>query len=264
MDKVIAVIFNNEANAYEGYKGLKELDAEGTISLYATAVVKKDINGKVCIEKTDEQEAVNTIAGFLIGGLIGLLGGPVGVALGASAGTLGGMLYDLSDVEIDMNFLNEVGKDLQSGKVAVLAEAREEWVTPVDTRMEALGGVVLRRPVEEALIFLFEKEAAARKAEITTLEAEYNQASRETKDKLQTKINAVKDRLKNMQDRAKKVFETTNRRIDAKVKQMEEQITKVPEQMKDKIRGRIINAKSEYNERGKKLKQAWELIKEAV
>jgi hypothetical protein len=35
-------------------------------------------------------------------------------------------------------------KGSEPGKCPVVADVSEEWVTPVDTRMEALGGVVFR------------------------------------------------------------------------------------------------------------------------
>ena len=41
--------------------------------------------------------------------------------------------------------MDEVSQNLTPGKVAVVADADEEWVTPLDTRMEALGGIVFRR-----------------------------------------------------------------------------------------------------------------------
>jgi hypothetical protein len=44
-----------------------------------------------------------------------------------------------------VDFLDEVSRRLLPGKVAVVAEIFESWVTLVDTRMEAQGGVVFRR-----------------------------------------------------------------------------------------------------------------------
>ena len=144
-DKMIVVIFDNEKKAYEGVKALKDLDAEGSITLYASAVIAKDASGKLTVKQEADQGPLGTGVGLLTGSLIGLLGGPVGVALGASAGTFGGMLYDFAKVGVGEDFLDEVGQHLQPGKVAVVAEIWEEWVMPVDTRMEAAGGVVFRR-----------------------------------------------------------------------------------------------------------------------
>ncbi|MGA2841551.1 MAG: hypothetical protein ABSG18_15475 [Steroidobacteraceae bacterium] len=47
--------------------------------------------------------------------------------------------------EVDTDFLTDVATALTPGKYAVVADVDEDWVTPVDTRMEAVGGVVFRR-----------------------------------------------------------------------------------------------------------------------
>jgi len=66
------------------------------------------------------------------------------VMAGAAAGSLGGMLVDLNIAGVNDEFLDDVGKELSPGKYAVVAEVEEGWTLPVDTKMEALGGVVYR------------------------------------------------------------------------------------------------------------------------
>ena len=85
-------------------------------------------------------------AGTAIGSLIGLLGGPIGLGIGATAGVLAGGVADLHAAGVRADFIDEVSAALTPGKYALAAEISEEWVTPVDTRMEALGGVVFRTP----------------------------------------------------------------------------------------------------------------------
>jgi hypothetical protein len=41
--------------------------------------------------------------------------------------------------------LADVATALTPGKYAVVADVDEDWVTPVDTRMKAVGGPVFRR-----------------------------------------------------------------------------------------------------------------------
>jgi hypothetical protein len=77
--------------------------------------------------------------------LIGLLGGPVGLAVGAVTGAAAGSLYDLAQLGVSEDFVAEVSRQLSPGKAAVIAEVDEEWITPLDARMEPLGGVVFRR-----------------------------------------------------------------------------------------------------------------------
>jgi hypothetical protein len=102
-------------------------------------------------------------AGLLAGAMIGLLAGPVGVAIGAGGGTLAGALFDLAEVGVGADFLEEIGRELEPGKVAVVADVWEDWVTPVDTRIEAAGGTVLRRVRAEIADAQIAREAEALK-----------------------------------------------------------------------------------------------------
>jgi uncharacterized membrane protein len=263
-DKMIVVIFDNEKNAYEGNKALKDLHSEGSITLYADAVIGKDAGGKVTVKQMADQGPIGTGVGLVTGTLIGLLGGPVGVAIGAGAGTFGGMLYDFAEVGVGEDFLEEVAQHLTPGKVAVVAEVQEEWVMPLDTRMEALGGEVIRRMRGEVLDSQIERDAATLKAEIADLEAEHALARRESKAKLEAKINAAKVRLQGTRDRAKAAAEATEKEMGAKVKALKEQVAKAKGDAKAKLEARTAEVQSEYKRRAEKLHQAWELTKEAL
>ena len=267
-DKMIVVIFDNEKKAYEGAKALKDLHAEGSITLYANAVITKDANGKMIVKQTADQGPLGTGVGLITGSLIGLLGGPVGVALGAGAGTFGGMLYDFARVGVGEDFIDEVAQNLQPGKVAVGAEVWEEWVMPVDTRMEAAGGAVFRRERGEVLDSQIERDAAALKAEVADLKAEHARAHREAKAKLQAKIqakiSAANAKLQATQERAKAAAEATKQEMDAKIKSLEEQVAKAQGAAKAQLEARIAEVQSEYKRRANKLHQAWELTKEAL
>jgi len=263
-NKMIVVVFDEEKKAYEGSRALKDLHAEGSITLYASAVMAKDAGGKVAIKQEADEGALGTGIGLVTGSLIGLLGGPVGVAIGASVGTFGGLLYDVAKAGVGGDFLDEVGRHLQPGKVAVVAEVQEEWVTPLDTRMEAVGGVVFRRAREEVVDAQLERDAAAYEAELAALKAENAQARKEAKAKLQAKINAVKAKLQATQDRAKAAAEATRREMEAKVKALKEQVGKAQGDAKAKLEARIAEVQADYERRSGKLHQAWELTKEAL
>jgi len=263
-DKMIVVICDNEKNAYEGAKALKDLHAEGSITLYGSAVIAKDAGGTVNVKQMADQGPIGTGVGLVTGSLIGLLGGPVGVAVGASAGTFGGMLYDFAKVGVGEDFLEEVAQQMKPDKVAVVAEVQEEWVMPLDTRMEAVGGVVIRRMRGEVLDSQIERDAAALKAEIASLKAEHALARRESKAKLEAKINAANARLQETRNRAKAATEATEKEMEAKVKALKEQVAKAKGDAKEKLEARIAEVQSDYKRRANKLHQAWEITKEAL
>lgn len=261
---MIVVVFDNEKNAYEGAKALKDLHAEGSITLYSSAVIAKDAAGKVSVKQMAEPEPLGTGLGLVTGSLIGLLGGPVGVAIGAGAGTLGGMLHDFAKVGVGEDFLDEVAHQMTPGKIAVLAEVQEEWVMPLDTRMEAAGGVVIRRMRGEVLDSQIERDTAVLKAELAELKAEHALARWESKEKLQVKINATKARLQETRDRAKAAAEDTEKEMDAKVKALKGQVAKAKGDAKAKLEARTAEVQSEYKKRAKRLRQAWETTKDAL
>ncbi len=261
---MIVVVFDNEKKAYEGLKALKDLHGEGSITLYGSAVIAKNEGGKVRVKQIDDEGPVGTGVGLATGTLIGLLGGPVGVAIGAGVGTFGGMLYDLAKVGVGEDFLGEVEQQLKPGKVAVVAEVREDWVMPLDTRMEAAGGMVIRRMRDEVVDSQLKRDSAIFRAEMADLKAERAQARREAKEKLQAKINAVKARLQNTRERAKAAAEASEQEMEAKVKALNEQLAQADDETKAKLEARIAEIQSNQKKRAKKLHQAWEFAKEAM
>ena len=179
MSKFIFISFADEAKAYEGTRSLEALHAEGSLTLYGLAVVAKGRDGKLSIKRESDRGPLGLAVGSLVGGLIGRLGGPVGAAIGLGAGALLGSLNE------------NVSKELTPGKAAVLAEVSEEWVTPLNARMSALGGNVHRTARAEVEDELSLKDMAAAKTELSQLKAEYDHAASDTKAELKARIDEV-------------------------------------------------------------------------
>jgi uncharacterized membrane protein len=264
MDKILVVVFDSESKAYEGSLALQELQNEGSLNLYAKAVIARDANGKVTVKQTGDMGPVGTAVGLLTGSLLGLLGGPVGVAIGVGVGMSGGMLYDLAQLGVGEDYLNEVGKFLLPGKAAVVAEAWEDWMLPVDTKMEALGGVVFRTTRMDVLDDQLEKDNAALEADLDELDAEYAQASAEAKKKLQIKIDATKAKLQASQNAMQARLKAIQQETDAKIKSLQEQAAKAHGERKAKIEKRIAELKAEDKRRSDQLKQKGEEIKKKM
>jgi uncharacterized membrane protein len=264
MDKMLVVVFDSELKAYEGSRTLQELQNEGSINLYAKAVIARDASGKVTIKQEGDMGPVGTAVGLLTGSLIGLIGGPLGLAIGAGVGTYGGLLYDLLHLGVNEDFLADVEKSLLPGKAAVVAEVWEEWTLPVDTRMEALGGVVLRRSRSEVLDTQIEQDLTTLSADLEALEAETKQATGESKAKLQAKVDATKARLQAAQDAIQARLEASQQETDAKIQSLQEQADKQSGEHKAKRQARIAELQAEQKRRSELLKQAWETAKQAL
>ena len=174
------------------------------------------------------------------------------------------MVFDLAKLGISEDFLYDVGRNLEPEKTAVVAEVWEEWVTPVDARMEAAGGMVYRRVRGDIVDAQFERDADALNAEIEQLEAEIKSPNAEAKAKLPAKLDETKAKLRATQERAKKSAEEAKAEMDAKIKSLQDQISKASAETKSKIENQIAEMKEDHKKRTEKLRQAWELVKEAA
>ncbi len=218
MDRMLVVVFDNETKAYEGRKALLQLDGEGSISVYAYAVLTKHADGTATIKQGDDSGPLGTLAGTALGSLIGLLGGPVGMAIGATAGLAAGSAADIDNARIGEDFLDDVTKQLLPNRVAVVAEIEENWTTPVDTRMAAIGGTVFRRALSEARKTSNEEEVGAMKADLAQMKAELTQAHADHRAKLQEKINQLDSKIQTQLQKAKDRREAAERQAQAKAK----------------------------------------------
>jgi uncharacterized membrane protein len=264
MNKMLIAVFETELAADDGLKALHQLHAQGDITLYSTGVIGKSDSGVVSIKKPMGHGPVGTATGLAVGSLLGLLGGPIGLVVGAVTGTVVGAVRDFWVAGVGLDFIEEAESHLQPGRVALVAEVEEEWVIPVDSALEAVGGKVSRRTREQVADHHYERDVAAFKSEIKSLEAEASHASGVASDKLQTKIHAAKasldDAVQNARDRA----DLLKQEADAKIDALKAQLDEVTEDVKSRIEARIKRVNSSYHARGTKLSQAWELTKEAL
>ena len=63
MEKMLVVVFESEAKAYEAVRSLNQLDTEGSITIHAESVIKKNADGTVSVLRTDGDFPVLAIAG---------------------------------------------------------------------------------------------------------------------------------------------------------------------------------------------------------
>jgi uncharacterized membrane protein len=246
MERMLTVIFDSESKAYEATRALRELDGEGSIAIHALSVIQKNADGTVSLKRTEDDFPIRTIGGTAIGSLIGLLGGPVGLGIGAATGTTVGMLGDLYAAGVNVDFVNEVSGRLAPEKFAVVAEVSEEWTTPVDTRMEAMGGVVSRTWREYFEEEMNAREVASLKAEIEQLKAEEAQAQAQQKAKLHAKIDALNSKLETKLEQAKQRSEQIKNQTEAKIKALQQKVAKDDRETIAAIQARIADIRNRY------------------
>lgn len=179
MDRMLVAVFDTENKAFEGAKALLELDCEGSICLYTDAVISKNADGTSTVK--------------------------------------GGITADLNNVRIDGEFVDDVTQVLVPNRFAVIAEIEEEWTTPVDARMEAIGGTVFRQGFSELKDTVAEEDIAALKADIAQLEIEHLKARTERKAKLAETINQLDIKLQTCPELDKQQRQAARVRAQAKL-----------------------------------------------
>ncbi len=217
MDRMLVVVFDTENKAYEGWKTLHQLESEGSIVVYAYAVVAKNADGTTTVKQGQDTGVVGTLVGTSLGALIGLLGGPAGVVIGAGVGLVAGGTVDIDRTRVAQDFLEDVKKELLPNKFAVVAEIKEDETQPVDTRMEAIGGTVFRRALSEVKHVVNDEEVAAMKADLAQLKAEHAKVRADRKAKLHKKINQLESKIQARLEKNKQQRQAAEAQEKAKV-----------------------------------------------
>ncbi len=261
---MLVAVFDNEAKSFEGLRSLKTLHENGDISLYDSAVVSKDANGKILLKTAQDSDPLGTATGLFTGSLIGLLGGPVGVAIGAVAGSFIGLLFDADHDSVNTEFVDEVSKAMASGKTAVIAEIDEDWTTPVDTALEPYNAIVFRRYRYEVVDQQLERESKAIADEFDALEEELKHADEERKAKIKASIASLKNKAQATNEMLNKKINDIQTELEGKVQAIQKQIKEANEKRKAKLHKRLGTIQEEYKVRMAKLKKASVLISEAL
>jgi uncharacterized membrane protein len=264
MNKFVVAVFPDEQKAYQGTRALKELHSDGSLTLYGMAVVAKDAKGVLSVKESAGEGPLGAAVGALVGGFVGILGGPVGVLAGAAGGTFIGSLTDLFNYGISEDFLVEVSTMLQPGKTVIIAEIAETWTIPLDTRMEAAGGIVLRTWRADFEDEQIARDVAATQADLEQLSAEFKQATADAKAKVKAKMDQARAKLEQAQERLKGRLAALEKEANAKIAALEQQVANAQADTKEKVKQRIAAARADFDRRSSKLKQAWALTKEAL
>jgi uncharacterized membrane protein len=235
MDRMLVVVFDSENRAYEGKKVLSQLENEGSIAVYAYAVIGKNPDGTTTLKQGDDPGPLGTLVGTSLGSLIGLLGGPVGVAIGATAGLFAGGMADLNNARVGEDFVDDVRQALEPNRFAVVAEIQEDWTTPVDSRMEAMGGKVYRRALSEVVQTQDDRDLAAMKADVAEMKAEHAKAHADRKAKLEEKINQLDSKIQSWLEKAKERRQAAERQAKAKVEILKAKAAVLKAKAKEKL-----------------------------
>jgi uncharacterized membrane protein len=241
------------------------LHEEGSVTAYSTAVVGRCADGELVVKEETGPGALGFGLGALIGALVGQFGGPPGAAAGLAAGALLGGWRDHLHAEVTDEFLESVARELVPGRFAVVAELSEEWLTPLDARMEALGGTVVRAWRQDFVEDFFEKRKEPWEAELDKRRANRAAAGVARMDSMVTaEIADAEESLQKIADGALKRLDETRAELEAKLAVLEEQARNAKPDVRSRIEQRITEIRADLRERETKLLRAHALAREVV
>ena len=256
MDKMIVIVFDGEPAAYAGSRALKELHWEGSITLYSGSVIVKETNGGVQLKQVVNLGQAGSILGTATCALVEALADEAHTGMGTA---LGGQPPNLGSAGVSEDFLRDVARSLRPGKSAVVAEIEEDWITPLDSLMDMLGGIVFRRVRAELADAQLEREAIVLHAETKHLRDELSHVVGPAKMKLQVKADEARARLERARDQAQRRLDALMTEADAKVRSLQDQAASAADYAKANIERRIADIQSEYQTRSRRLGRAWQL-----
>lgn len=264
MNEMLVAVFDTEDAAIKGMQALKGLHDEGGISLYAWAIITKELDGVISVKRQSAEALAGTALGMLMGGIVGILGGPAGAAVGASIGSYVGLLADWVRSGIDLQFLDDAGKTLSLGKVALLAEIEQGWCPLLEPRLRQEGGAVFRRFRADVIEDQLLREEKTLQVALQTLIDNLDEADAANRRDIDKSIADVRGQLATLHDRIKGALDLKKAEADLKMKTLGAQAQTVAKKAKAQIEERISKAQADYEMRSAKLNQARTLAREAL
>jgi uncharacterized membrane protein len=127
--------YDSEDTAREDYNVLKELHATGVVGTYDAAVVTKDADGKVHVDKHEKPTQHGAWTGAGVGAVLGILFPPsiIGSAIvaGAAGGLIGHVWRGLSRSDV-----KELGELIDEGEAALLVIGRDQLEETLDRELK--------------------------------------------------------------------------------------------------------------------------------
>jgi hypothetical protein len=165
----------------------------------------------------------------------------------------------ITSVGVSEEFVDEVARYLRPGKSTVIAEIEEDWVTPVDTIMTLLDGVVLRCARAEFTDTQLEREASIMRTEAELLRYELGRVEGTARLRLQAKADAALSKLETARATAKARIRAMALETEAKIGRMQAQVASVSGDERANIERRIFEVQADYQKRSSRIGRAWQL-----
>ncbi|MGB9032436.1 MAG: hypothetical protein WCC27_20090 [Acidobacteriaceae bacterium] len=220
MNRIVAVVFKKPSQAIDGRDALKGLDLDESITLYGYAIVTRQADRTVTVsEQYKHRHPHRTPSGAILDSVVAMLSRPL-KAPEANQPILG-VKPNLDNLQVTADFIYDASHAFTPGEVALLADIDEEWTTWLDLRMEELGGVVFRCPLEDVEEAIRLEEIASLQAELAKMKAEHARAGADLRGRLFEKMNALDTKIQQQLESAKKHREAAETTAENKADELE-------------------------------------------
>jgi hypothetical protein len=193
MERIVCVLFDEEIGARAGLRALGALDREGAIAVYAAMIVQKGPQGI-----REVLAPAGAVAPLTTAGLRRFI-------RAIDEERASGEALEAERIDVDVEFLGHVYAMFASGMAALIADVEEERVTPIDSRMEPLRGLVLRCARSGLPAAALAQRLTVIDADITQLDVERVHAEPARKEKLERAAREL------LQRRGRMVLEVSKR-----------------------------------------------------
>jgi uncharacterized membrane protein len=139
MSNLVAVVFEDEATAFEMRAALVKMQKEYLIEIEDAVVVTRDQKGKTRLDQAVNLTSAGAIGGGFWGMLIGLifLNPLLGAAIGAGAGALSGRL---NDIGLNDKMMKDIGQSFKPGTSGLFVLVRRATVDKVLQGLKEFAG----------------------------------------------------------------------------------------------------------------------------
>ncbi|MFD1553371.1 hypothetical protein DNU06_06815 [Putridiphycobacter roseus] len=197
MANIIVVSFKEEGKAIEALHKMKELDAYGDITLYDHMIIRKKANDDFDIlEDKAEGPIWRTFTGMALGGLVGAIAGPIGFVVGMISGTAAGAMLDVSEYDMEDEFVKEVTNSMKVGDITIISEVGENSSIYIDEYLKGFNVDVFRTDEDEEFYNYIDEQIEDFEDDIEDLRDELKDATATEKVKINAKITELKAKRK--------------------------------------------------------------------
>ncbi len=241
MDEILVAVFRDGDEVREGSRMLRDLDAAGSIDVFAMGVLAMGEGGHVAVlDAPDAGPLGSAVRPFTDRLLVALAGRP----------------HPAMRLGVGEDLVERVTRQLRPGGAVLVAEIWEQWVQPVDAQLSIRGAVVLRRRREDVAVADIERERAALEAESADLEHRRSRVARKDQAALERKIKAVEDGIRAVRNRARATLTDVRAEHDAKMAVLLAKLVAARGSAKAKVDARISERLAQHRQRTMALMRA--------